>query len=434
MNKKELKRYGLLAVTAIVVCYVVKNFELFGKLLSVAGGAAYPLLLGIIIAYIFNIILGFFEKHYFPKKDTPFVRLSRRPVCLVFSFLSAIGIVVLILNIVIPEIINAVKLISYEIPPLLTKGRDYLLEKLAEYPEIQKEANDIFNEFDFKSLDWTSITEKVTNFVQNGVMGLISSAVGIVGTITGTVTNIVLAFIFAIYLLLRKDKLLTDIKRFGNAYLSEKLYKKANRICKVTNETFQSFLIGQFLDAFLLGCLCFIGMSILRLPYAAMSGTLVGVTALIPIVGAFLGAGISAFIIFTENPTQALIFIIFLIILQQLEGNIIYPKVVGNTVGLPGIWVLAAVTVGGGLWGILGMLIGVPIAATIYKLIFENLEAKEEKLGIRKPVEELPEKPEKKNISFGFKKKKEEKPSKNEVKKDVKKTPQKKQSPTKKKK
>lgn len=384
MNKKEIKRYLFIAFLAVIACYVVQHFTLITKALAVALNALTPLFLGLIIAYIFNIILCWFEKHYFPKKDKGFIYYTRRPVCLVFSFLIAIAVIVLILNIVIPELINAVKLISLEIPPLLNEGKNYILNKLSEYPDLQNQATEAFEEFDFKGLDWANITSKITNFLKSGVLGIISSAVGIVGAITGTVTNIVLAVIFAIYLLLRKDKLLLDIGRFQKAFFSERSNMRINHICRTTNETFQNFFVGQFVEAIILGSLCFIGMSILKLPYAGMSGTLVGVTALIPIVGAFLGAGISAFIIFTVNPMQALIFLIFLVILQQLEGNIIYPKVVGNSIGLPGIWVLAAVTVGGGLFGIVGMMIGVPLAATLYKLTFEFLESKEDKLGIKR--------------------------------------------------
>lgn len=382
MDKKEIRRYTFAAFLAVIVCYIVQHFTLITKALSIALNALEPLLLGLIIAYIFNIILRWFEKHYFPKSEKGFISYTRRPVCLVLSFVIAIAIVVLILTIVIPELINAIKLISYEIPPLLNEGKNYLINKLSEYPELQMQATEALEEFDFKGLDWANITAKVTNFLKSGVLGIISSAVGIVGAITGTVTNIVLAMIFAIYLLLRKDKLLSDIGRFQNAYFSERTKNRINHICRTSNETFQSFFIGQFVEAIILGSLCFIGMSVLKLPYAGMSGTLVGVTALIPIVGAFLGAGISAFIIFTVNPMQALIFLIFLVILQQLEGNIIYPKVVGNSIGLPGIWVLAAVTVGGGLFGIVGMMVGVPLAATLYKLIFESLESKEDRLGI----------------------------------------------------
>lgn len=388
MEKKDLKRYISIALIAIFACLIVKNFAFFGKIILLAAKSVYPLVLGAVIAYIINIIMRWYESKFFPNSDNKFIRISRRPVCLVLSILSALAILALVLNIIVPEIINAVKLITLNVPPLFNDCKAYILRKLSEYPELQQQASDFFNEFDVKELDWATITENVSLFVQNGVLGFISSAVGIVSTIAGTVANYIIAFIFSLYLLLRKDKILSDINRVQNSYFSEKFNRKLNRICKTGNECFRNFFVGQFVEAIILGSLCFIGMTILKLPYSAMSGVLVGVTALIPIVGAFLGAGISAFIIMTESPMQALIFIVFLIILQQLEGNIIYPKVVGNSIGLPGIWVLAAVTIGGGLCGIIGMVIGVPLAATLYKLLFEVLEAREHKLGIVPPTTE----------------------------------------------
>lgn len=353
----------------------------------------YPLALGAVIAYIINIIMRWYETKYFPKSEKKFVKVTRRPVCLVLSLLSAAAILALVLNIIIPEIINAVKLITTKVPPLYNDCKVFILKKLSEYPELQHQANEIFNEFDVKELDWTSVTENVSYFVQHGVIGIISSAVGLVSTVAGYVTNYIIAFIFAIYLLLRKDKILSDINRIQAAYFSEKFNRIINHVCKTGHECFRNFFVGQFIEAIILGSLCFIGMTVLKLPYAAMSGTLVGVTALIPIVGAFIGAGFSAFIILTENPMQAVIFLIFLIILQQFEGNIIYPKVVGDSIGLPGIWVLAAVTVGGGLFGIVGMLVGVPLAATVYKLSFDVLEAREKRLGITSPARENEKKP-----------------------------------------
>ena len=269
---------------------------------------------------------------------------------------------------------------------------DFILGKLKEYPEIQEQISTV-------EFDWANIAEKASKLLTSGVAGILSSAVGIIGGLTSAVTNLVLGLIFAVYLLLRKDKLIKDSSRLRRLWFSDETNKKMSRVLKTANETFQSFFIGQFVEAIILGTLCFIGMKVLKLPYAAMSGTLVGVTAFIPIVGAFLGAGISAFIILTESPMQALIFIIFLLILQQFEGNIIYPKVVGGTVGLPSIWTLAAVTVGGGLFGVLGMILGVPLAATLYKLAFVKLEEKESELGISPPDEEekKPQKPARKS-------------------------------------
>ncbi|HBB71148.1 MAG TPA: AI-2E family transporter [Ruminococcus sp.] len=398
MDKKEIRRYSFIALLAVIVCYAVQHLSVLTHIVTIALNALYPLLLGCAIAYLFNIILAWFERHYFPKTREGFISFSRRPVCLLLSFIAVIAIILLILKIVIPEIIAAITLISSKVPPLFNEAKDYILLKLQEYPNVQSEAQEMFDQFDFKSLDWESIINKVMTLLRTGALGIISSAVGIISSFAGAVTTFVVALIFSIYILLRKDKLLTDTSRVLNAYASEKTNRRLRIFFGTAHDTFQSFFIGQFVEAIILGSLCFIGMSILKLPYAGMSGVLVGVTALIPIVGAFIGAGISAFIIATENPMQALIFIIFLVILQQLEGNIIYPKVVGESVGLPGIWVLAAVTVGGGLFGIFGMLIGVPLAATIYKLSFDTLEAKERSMGIAVP-----------GISSGEKKKQEKK-------------------------
>lgn len=400
MEKKEIKRYAIISLFVIGICLAVKNLGLFAKAIGVIYGAIYPLILGAIIAYIFNIILSGLEKRYFPNTQSVGIQKARRPICIVLSFMIVLAIIALILKIVIPELFGAFKLIFDEIPPLFDHISTYAFKMLEEYPDIQKEAMALYNEFDVKSLDWANITEKAAGFLKTGVMGIITSAVGIVGSVAGTATNVIIAVIFAIYLLFRKDKLHRDVKRFQNVLFSETTNTKVNKIFKTADDTFKSFFVGQFVEAIILGCFCFIGMKILQLPYAAMSGVLVGVTALIPVIGGFIGAGISAFIICTENPMQALIFIIFLLILQQLEGNIIYPKVVGNSVGLPGIWVLAAVTVGAGLGGIVGMLIGVPLTATAYKLLFEYIDKKEESLGIKAVEEKTPEKVQKKIFSF----------------------------------
>lgn len=415
MDKKEINRYIFISMLAVIVCFIVKHFTLFGNIIGVCLGALYPLFLGGAIAYVFNIVLAWFERHFFPKTKEGFISFIRRPLCLLFSFIVVLAIIFLVLKIVIPEIIAALALITSKVPPLLTQASDYILLKLQEYPDIQEEAENLIDQFDIKSINWESIINKVMSVLKTGALGIIKSSVGIISSVAGAATTFVVAVIFSIYILLRKDKLLTDTKRVLTAYASEKTNNRLRRFFATAHDTFQNFFIGQFVEAIILGSLCFIGMSIMKLPYAGMSGVLVGVTALIPIVGAFIGAGVSAFIIATENPMQALVFIVFLVILQQLEGNIIYPKVVGESVGLPGIWVLAAVTVGGGLYGIIGMLLGVPLAATIYKLSFDTLEAKEKELGIK--VEE--KKPEKKE------KAKKEKPAKTPAKakaKPVKKT------------
>ena len=387
MERKEIRRYIFIAALAVAVCVTVQNFVIFKQLVMLAMKALRPIIIGCSMAYIFNIIMNFLEKHYFPKKQTKFIQKSRRPVCLILSFSIVIGIIALVLNIIIPETIRALKIMYAEIPPLFIKGRDFVLSKLDEYPDIK-------NEIEHLEIDKAGLVEKATD----SAFGLFGSVISIIGAVTSTVTNIIIGLIFAIYLLLRKDKLYTDINRVMKVSLSESKNAKIKRFFSMAHQTFTSFFIGQFSDALLLGTLTFIGAWLLKLPYAAMCGTIIGVTALIPIVGALAGAALSALVICTVNPAQAVVFIIFLVILQQFDNNVLYPKVVGSSVGLPGIWVLAAVTVGGSLFGVLGMVLGVPLAATIYKLYFEDLEAKEAEMGIPSPdlVEEVaitPKKP-----------------------------------------
>ena len=378
MNKTDVKHYIFIAMLAIAVIVISQNFSVLASFISLVLGALKPLVIGFMIAYIFNIIMKFFEKHYFPKSNSRAAALTRRPVCMVCAFAIAIAMIILVMYIIIPEIASAFGVLYDEIPPAFTSAKDFGMGKLNDYPEIQEQISTV-------EFDWANIAEKASKILTSGLAGILSSAMGIIGGLTSAVTNLVLGIIFAIYLLLRKDKLFRDGNRIRKACFSEEFNEKFSRVFHTANETFQSFFVGQFVEAIILGTLCFIGMKILKLPYAAMSGTLVGVTAFIPIVGAFFGAGISAFIILTESPMQALIFLIFLIILQQFEGNIIYPKVVGGTVGLPSIWTLAAVTLGGGLFGIFGMILGVPLAGTLYKLSFHALEKKESELGIATP-------------------------------------------------
>jgi len=386
MEKQEIKRYIFIAFLAVLVCITVQNFSVCTQIITLFLSALKSLLTGFSIAYIANIIMIFFEKHFFPKSNSGFVAKVRRPICLTCTFAVIIAVIILVIRIIVPEMARAFGVLYDEIPPNFIAARDYITAKLKEYPDIQKEISSL-------EFDWAKIAEKASKLLTSGIAGILSSAVGIIGWLTSAVTNIVLGIIFAIYFLLRKDKLLLDINRIRRAYFSKEFNRKSTKVLTTANETFQSFFVGQFIEAIILGSLCFIGMKLLKLPYAAMSGTLIGVTAFIPIVGAFIGAGVSAFIILTVSPAQALIFLIFLVILQQAEGNIIYPKVVGTSVGLPSLWTLAAVTIGGGLFGVVGMLLGVPMAGTLYKLSFTVLEKKESELGITaEAVSEAPAK------------------------------------------
>lgn len=220
-----------------------------------------------------------------------------------------------------------------------------------------------------KNVDWNNVMDKVADVVKSGFTSFVNSTLTAVGAVVGSVVNFFIGLIFGIYILSGKEKLHSQVSRIMHAYMKERTVARIRYIYRTANETFSSFIIGQCTEAVILGTLCTIGMLLFRFPYAPMIGAFIGATALIPIVGAYLGAAVGAFMILTVDPLKALLFIIFIVVLQQLEGNLIYPRVVGSSIGLPGIWVLAAVTVGGGLGGIGGMLLGVPVAATAYKLI-----------------------------------------------------------------
>lgn len=386
MDKKELKKYLIIGAVAVGVMVVIKNLTYIGSFISLIFTALSPLVIGCAIAFVFNIFLSFCERYYFPKSRKKFVIYTRRPVCLVFAICIVILGIFLITKLVVPEIIESCKVLYNTIPDIADKIKDWAVKNSGNIPDIQKKISEL-------DMDWASVAENIAKFLTSGATGIISSVAGIIGSFTLSITKIVVAVVFAVYILLCKDGIKTGLSRIKNAYLNKKTADKIQHIFDVTNETFKSFFVGQFTEAVILGVLCVIGMLILRLPYAVMTGTVVGVTALVPIVGAFIGAFVGAFMILTVNPMQAVIFIIFLIILQQIEENFIYPRVVGSSIGLPGIWVLAAVTVGGSVSGIMGMLLGVPTVAVIYKLACESLEKKEaeKRIGVPSPKPEPPE-------------------------------------------
>ena len=268
----------------------------------------------------------------------------------------------ILVNLVLPELMLTIRFMVDEIPPALETIRIWAIEHSEEIPAIQESLKTL-------NIDWEATIKKALEVLMAGAGGFFSSVVSVVGSVFGAVTKLLIGSIFAVYLLSAKEKLIKQADCLMKAYMKPKARKRVLYVAGTLHETFTSFIVGQLAEAVIIGLLCTVGMTMLKMPYAIMTGTVVGVTALIPVVGAYIGAGIGAFMVFTVNPAQALVFVIFLLILQQLEGNLIYPKVVGSSIGLPGMWVLAAVTVGGGVFGIIGMLLGVPLAAAVYKLI-----------------------------------------------------------------
>ncbi|MBR6615026.1 MAG: AI-2E family transporter [Lachnospiraceae bacterium] len=367
MEKSQIKKYCLIGVIAAAVCLFVMNVKVVIAAGTAVLSAAAPLLLGIVIAYILNILLKKIEKYYFPKTKNPRLIASRRPVSIILSFVALVVIITLLVNLVVPELMSTIRLMVKEIPPAAEAVRLWAIEHSGEIPAIQESLQNL-------DIDWEATIRKALEVLAAGAGGIFSSVMTVVGSLFGTVTQFVIGTIFAIYLLSSKEKLAEQGDHIMKAYLRPQTRTKILYVAGTVHETFSSFIVGQCMEAVIIGSLCAVGMLVLKMPYAVMTGTVVGVTALIPVVGACIGAVVGAFMVFTVNPLQALIFIVFLLILQQLEGNLIYPKVVGSSIGLPGMWVLAAVTIGGGVFGIGGMLLGVPLAASAYKLLEADVE------------------------------------------------------------
>jgi len=368
------------AVTILGVYLVITYWTTFINLLILAIGAAFPLILGCAVAYIANILMSFFERHFFPRSKKKIVRTIKRPISVLLTFISIILVAFLIINMILPEVISCIKVLAESIITTLGQLVAWVETNIPQYA-IPSEILEILKG---NSANWQEAIGKTISVLLTGVGGAMSSLMTVLTSVFSTAITILVALIFSIYLLLGKEKIIGACDKCMEIYLGKKIKSKVMYVGENLNQAFHSFIVGQCLEAVILGSLCTLGMWILRLPYATMIGCLVGFTALIPMVGAYIGAAVGAFMIFTVSPIQAVVFLVYLIILQQLEGNLIYPRVVGASIGLPGILVLAAVTIGGGVLGIAGMLIGVPLVAAIYKMIQVDIKMRSSRKNIAK--------------------------------------------------
>ncbi len=339
MGKNYYKTYVGIGLTAAAVCLFLLKFDAVAAVVSVCLSAASPLFLGCVIAYVVNLLMKLLERFYFPGTKRGAVQKSRRPVCIVLSFALLFVLLFLLVKLVVPELLSSFRLITDEIPPFMEAIRLWAVDYSDELPALQTvlaEAN----------INWQEAVKKTVDVLAAGAGGLFSSVLVMLTGLFGAAAKLLVGVIFAIYLLSSKERLSDQADRIMRAFLKPQARKKVLYVAGVVHETFSNFIVGQCAEAVVIGSLCTLGMVLLRLPYAVMTGVVVGVTALVPVVGAYLGAAVGAFMVFTVNPVQAVMFLAFLVLLQQLEGNLIYPRVVGSSIGLPGIWVLAAVTVG----------------------------------------------------------------------------------------
>lgn len=362
-NERTFIKYTAIVLVALLI------FRYFSEIL---GGMNYvlqvvsPLLLGCILAFILNLVLVQLEKgyaffvHRFCKTEKP-LKFSRA-LCIAGSILLIFLFLLFIIFMVAPKLGEVLTSTTKALPALFNEIQTFFQEHEELFPQISGYVQNL-------NIDWQNLFKRTLEFAGSGISSAFGNAFSIIGTLTSKLSNLLFALIFAIYILAGKEKLNRQINRLLAIFLKPSWEFTFFEVLDVFNKSFSSFISGQCIEAVILGVLCVIGMSILRFPYASVIGTLVGATALIPVLGAYIGGVVGFVLISTVSPMKALYFVIFLCILQQLEGNLIYPRVVGASIGLPGIWVFASVTVGAGLAGIPGMIIGVPLTAGVYQLL-----------------------------------------------------------------
>lgn len=390
-NSTNMKRISKWIVGIVALCILIylcaNNIPGILKAISSIVSLFIPLILGVVIALIINVPMRSIEKRLFAKTNKPKLVKLRRPLAIILSELLVFGIFILVALLVVPELINAITILSGNLIKFINTLSQY--EATIDFSSLP------FGEYiNLDQINWQQIESQIESFVKSQSSTVVNTALSTAFSVAGGFINFVVGFVFSIYTLFHKEKLEQQAKRLLCAWLPAGISNYTIHVASVFSKTFRSFISAQTTEALILGSLCALGMMLLRLPYVTMISALVGVTALIPVIGAFIGTIIGAFMILTVDPFQTIVFVIFLLILQQIEGNLIYPKVVGASIRLPAMWVLAAVTIGGSIGGPIGMLIGVPTTSALYTLIREATENREAKLSAENTVEDENSSPE----------------------------------------
>ncbi|MBP2099897.1 AI-2E family transporter [Enterococcus rivorum] len=366
--EKMIMKY-LIIVTVLVLS--VLNASSILKVIAIVLGAFSNIFLAMLVAYVVNIIMVKIEE-YLSRRETKIMTKVKRPVSLLLSLFVVIIIICLLIMLVVPATLDSLNMLMAEMPKYFQKIQVFLLAIFENNASVTKA-------IDLLEIDWKLLLQNIISILGGGVSSTLDTFLNVLGTVVGSLFNWVLILVFSIYILLDKERFIRMYERLTTLYMKSEKKRKLDMVLKVIHQTFSSFIRGQCIEAVILGTLCATGMFILRMPYPVMIGTLVGAINIIPIIGAYIGGAIGAVLVFTVNPPLAIGFLIYLVLLQQFESNVIYPKVVGSSVGLPGIYVLGSVMVFGALAGIPGMFFGIPTVASIYKLTNMYLANKEKK-------------------------------------------------------
>lgn len=375
MKKVDIKDIKKLVIMAIVLIFAFIYISEIWSFVKFVIRIFMPFIIGLAIAFVLNVLMNTIENKWFKKWKAS--TKVKRPISLLISIALVLGFIVFLLLLIIPNLQNTIELFADSIPAY-SRSLQNLLNGWGIDADVINNVREVLD----------SLGNSLADYIKDNSNQLISTTLGIASNVVSAFVNVTIGFVFAIYFLAQKEKITSQFNKVMDAYLPKKRVNKIKEIAHLSNKVFSSFVSGQCMEAIIIGVLCFFGMVILRLPYASTISVLVGFTALIPVFGAFIGTIFGAFLIFMVSPLQAIIFVMFIIILQQLEGNLIYPKVVGKSVGLPGIWVLVAVSVGASINGVLGMLLSVPICSIIYSILATNVRIRlEDKNKTNKKVQ-----------------------------------------------
>ena len=366
LSKLSMKKIRELIIFTVLLVVALWKFEVVIDVLKTIWGIIFPFVLGGAIAFVINVPMSFLEKKIFGKikEGNKAGEKLARPISILLTIILAVGVIILVMFGVIPQLTRTIASLMMSIATFIPQMQDWIREFSHNNQDIMKLVNQVQFNPD-QAIKWG------ISILGSGAGSMMNTTMSAVGSIVSGFATFFIAFSFACYILFQKEKLYIQIRKIFFAFIPRKKAEAFLKICSLTYRTFANFLAGQCLEAVILGSMFVVTLSILKMPYALLIGTLIAFTALIPIFGAFIGCALGCFLIFMVSPKQAVLFIIVFLILQQIEGNLIYPHVVGGSVGLPSIWVLAAVTIGGNLMGIVGMLVFIPIVSVIYTIFRE---------------------------------------------------------------
>lgn len=391
LSNLSIKKIRELIVFTALLVVALWKFDVVLGVLKTIGQIIFPFILGGAIVFVINVPMSFLEKKIFEniKKENKAARKLARPVSLLLTIVLVVGVIALVMIGVIPQLTKTMGSLMINITDFIPQIKIWIRDFFHDNREIMK----LVDQVQFKpdqAIRWG------ISLLGNGAGNMMNTTVSAVGSVVSGLATFFIAFSFACYVLFQKEKLHVQVRKVLFAFLPKQKAEAFLKVCSLTYRTFANFLTGQCLEAVILGCMFVVTLSILRMPYALLIGVLIAFTALIPIFGAFIGCAVGSFLIFMVSPKQAIIFIIVFLVLQQIEGNLIYPHVVGESVGLPSIWVLAAVTIGGNLMGIVGMLVFIPLLSVVYtifrKVVYQRLKKRHIKQVTATDIEEYTEK------------------------------------------